>query len=202
VYKFSRWVPHDRSGKVCWLLNELNVQFEIENLEYKTAHDDPGYRQLHPLGQVPALQDLRNGVSLFESGAICLYLADQHPEGGLIPDGKRAACYQWLLYNYATMEPAIEGYWKIADTDPELTTKKELLDVEIAKVLTPIEATLDRTEFIAGNSFSLADIPLAQSIFWLRNRPVLARFPRTVAYLEKLKSRPAAQRAGLFADQE
>src|SRR4051812_33078996 len=101
MYKFSRWVPGDRSGKVCWLLNELEVPFEIENLEYKAAHNDPEYRQRHPLGQVPALTDLRSQTTLFESGAICLYLADQHPEKNLIPAAQRAQAYQWLMYNYA-----------------------------------------------------------------------------------------------------
>ncbi len=200
MYKFTRWVPQDRSGKVCWLLNELEVPYEVSDLQHKVHHDDPEYRERHPLGQVPAIEELSSGKTMFESGAICLYLADRHPDKGLIPTENRAAVYQWTFYNYATLEPVFESYWEIDAADPEIVSKKSEVDKKILKLLLPVEAALAKTEFIAGDEFTVADIPLGQSLFWLRNRPVFATLPRIAAYAEKLKARAAAQKAGLFAD--
>ncbi len=200
MYTFTRWMPQDRSGKVCWLLNELEVPFEVRDLQHKLHHDDPEYRAKHPLGQIPALEVLENGETMFESGAICLFLADRHADKGLLPEDKKAACYQWLLYNYATLEPVFESYWDIDAADPEIVSKKAEVDKKILKLLQPVEAALAKSEFIAGDEFTVADIPLGQSLFWLRNRPVLTTLPRTAAYAAKLKNRAAAQKAGLFAD--
>ena len=80
MYKLTRWSAQDRSAKVSWLLNEMNVPFEVQELEHKVHHTSSEYRRLHPLGYVPALVDLRNNRSLFEAGAICLYLAEAHGE--------------------------------------------------------------------------------------------------------------------------
>ena len=197
MYVFTRWAAHDRSGKICWLLNELNLPYEIEELEYKTAHDDPSYRQLHPLGQVPILRDLRDHVTLFESGAICLYLAEKHASK-ILPEGQRPLVLQWLFYNHATLEPAIDSYWQITDDDPQLAELKAAIDKKLEVLLAPLESALGRTEFIAGEQLTVADICLGQSLYWLRNRNLLPKFPRTQGYLEKLKARPAAVQAKLF----
>ncbi len=200
MYKFTRWVPQDRSGKVCWLLNELGVPYEVQDLEHKIHHNDVEYRKLHPLGFVPVLQDLRSKTNLFETGAICLYLAEKHPDRNFLPEAKKAACYQWLMYNYATLEPAIEPYWNIDADDPEVESKKAAIDVNLEKLLKPIEDTLAQSDYIAGDQFTVADIPVSQTIYWLRRRPVLALFPKTRSYLERMKLRPAAVKSEIFTD--
>ena len=148
MYKFSRWVPQDRSGKVCWL---LNIPFEVQNLVYEKHHADPEYLEFHPLGYIPVLYDLKNNISLFESGAICLYLADQHPEKNLFPATLKAACYQWVMYNFSTLEPIVSSYWDLSEEDPELENKKSELDKKIAILLAPIEKVLSKENFICGN---------------------------------------------------
>lgn len=104
TYSLTRWAPQDRSGKVNWLLNELAVSFEIRQLEYRVHHDHPEYRKQQPLGRVPVLEDRERGLSLFESGAISLYLADKHAVKNLLlkdSPAEHAACLQWTFYSCA-----------------------------------------------------------------------------------------------------
>lgn len=200
MYTFTRWVPQDRSGKVCWLLNELGQSYEVRNLEYKKHHDDPEYRQQHPLGAIPVLQDAKNDITMFESGAICLYLAEQHAAKGLIPLKSKASIYQWVLYNYATLEPALAQYWRFEENDPEIEKKKAAIDEKVLVLLKPIEAALQKSEYLVGDTFTVADIPIGQSIHWLRRRPIMNELPALTAYVERLRKREAAQKAELFTE--
>jgi glutathione S-transferase len=71
----------------------------------------PEYRKLHPHGKVPVLVD--ENVTIFESAAICTYLADKYSEKGLAPATGTAArgyYYQWLFYATVTLEPPVEAF--------------------------------------------------------------------------------------------
>ncbi len=203
MYKFTRWVPYDRSGKVCWLLNELDLPYEAENLDYATHRQDPEYRKIHPHGQVPALTDLREGFSMFESGAICLYLADKHSELGMLPadPANRARCYQWSLYNYAALEPVFMQYWNMDTKAPDLERRKQEIDERMLKLFAPIEEALQKSDYVAGDKFSVADVIIGNAAFWISNRPILEALPKTKIYLERIKARPAVAKSEIFCEQ-
>src|SRR5438045_243014 len=90
----------DRSAKPRWLLLELGLSFEDHRLNPKAGDlDSPEFLRLNPMGRVPVLE-IGDAV-LFESGAICLFLADLHPEGGLAPPPSsplRPEYLQWMLF--------------------------------------------------------------------------------------------------------
>jgi glutathione S-transferase len=199
MYQYSRWAPQDRSGKVGWLLNELEAPFETITLNYEKDRQHE-FVKLHPLNLVPVLSDSKNNITLFESGAICLYLADQHPEKNLLPNSLRGFCYQWIMYNFSTLEPVITQYWDLNQEDPDLDLKKSMIDKKISELLNPIERQLSKGAFICGDQFTVADIPITQSIFWLRNRPILNNYPLIADYLNRMQKRGAAIKSELFQD--
>ena len=105
LYQF----PKSRSDSIVWLLEELGVPYETKTVNIRRA-DGTGERDPanpHPHGKVPVID--HDGVVVFESPAIALYLTDAFPENGIGPvvgDPKRGAYLSWLAYYGDVMEPA------------------------------------------------------------------------------------------------
>src|ERR1700751_4697194 len=94
-----------RPIRVAWTLEELGQPYDLETMTYEQGLTDE-HRARQPLGKVPAVDDGEGYV--FESGAICLQLADLPPDAGLIPPvgtHERALVYQWVVFAPAELEP-------------------------------------------------------------------------------------------------
>ena len=92
-----------RSARCRWTLLELEVPFE--SVEVNPLEQKELLYPVHPLGRVPVLEV--EGKTLFESAAICNYLADRYPEKGLIPtpgSWERAEHDQWTFFAFTEME--------------------------------------------------------------------------------------------------
>ncbi|MCX6127734.1 MAG: glutathione S-transferase N-terminal domain-containing protein, partial [Proteobacteria bacterium] len=102
----SRWV------KPYWLLKEMEVPFEACTVTLsKGEHKQPKFLELNPFAKVPALED--GDKRLFESAAICSYLADKYQEKGLIPpvgSFERAQHEQWISFTISELEQPL---WRI-----------------------------------------------------------------------------------------
>ena len=79
------FAPNSRAGRVLWLLEELGLPYELNNMAFhpKDLKSDE-HRARHPLGRVPVLED--DGVQIWESGAIIDYILERHKNGGLKPN--------------------------------------------------------------------------------------------------------------------
>ena len=103
------FAPRTRATRPRWLLEELGVPYELVELDMsKQEHKQLPYLRIHPLGRVPALAD--GDQVIFESAAICMYLADKFPEKKLAPavgTPERGQYYQWMVYAGATLEPEV-----------------------------------------------------------------------------------------------
>ncbi len=203
AYRLTRWAPQDRSGKVNWLLRELGASFEVRQLDYSIHHNDPEYRKQQPLGRVPVLEDLERGLSLFESGAISVYLAGKHAEKNLLladSPTENAACLQWIFYSCAEVDRQVEAYWNLDEAVADFETKKAAQLKKLFAVVAPLERRLETTEWLAGPRLSAADFVVAQNLHYLRKHDFMAEFPRIQSFMSRLKSRPAAIEAGLFVE--
>lgn len=108
-----------RSARVRWTLLELGVPFE--SVEGRDVFAMPELAEIHPLSKLPALRDA--GRPLFESAAICNWLADSHPEAGLIaPSGAwaRALHDQWVAFTLSEIEAFL---WHTARTSSSCRRK-------------------------------------------------------------------------------
>ena len=89
--------PRSRSTRVLWLAEEAGAPLDVVVIAREEKSTDD-YRKMHPLGRSPAY--VEDGGPVFESAALCLHLADRHPEAGLIAEPgshERALQYQWCL---------------------------------------------------------------------------------------------------------
>jgi glutathione S-transferase len=189
------FTPRTRSTRPRWMLEELGVPYELiaVNLDAK-ENREPGYLRLHPLGQVPALVD--GDVTVFESIAICMYLADRFPDRSLAPPVSsplRGQYYQWLLFCASTIEPAI-GRWSqhggdVAEAERE---KARARFTAVADVLT---RALTTGEHMLGDPFSTVDVIVGSNLNWARRVGLLDGRDALASYVDRLLARPAARRA-------
>jgi glutathione S-transferase len=183
-----------RPVRVAWLLEEIGAPYEPISVSSEEA-GGPEHLARHPLGRVPVLE--HDGDVLFESTAICLHLADLHPEAALIAplaSPSRALVYQWALFAMTELEPAAIEVSRYSETDPERATAGS---GRLRAGAAVIERTLDGREFLVGDNLTVADI-VAGGVLALRgSRRVLAAgdLPNISAYVDRLTARPAFARA-------
>jgi glutathione S-transferase len=189
------FAPRTRSTRPRWMLEELGVPYELIAIDLDAKENrQPGYLRLHPLGQVPALVD--GDVTVFESIAICMYLADRFPDRSLAPPGSsplRGKYYQWLLFCASTIEPAI-GRWSQHGGDVA-EAEREKARARFAAAAEVLTRALTMGEHMLGDSFSTVDVIVGSNLNWARRVGLLDGHDALQSYVERLLARPAARRA-------
>lgn len=182
-----------RPVRVAWMLEELDAPYEVTRMSREEGKGDE-HRGRHPLGRVPVLED--GEQLLYESGAICMQLADTHPAAGLMPPlgtAERGLAYQWVCFAAAELEPPLFEAWMYSERDPERAAKarKRFDDATAA-----VHAQLDGAEFLVGERFTVADIMVATTLlFTVRPGFFDELSTRLKEYVGKLRERPAFSRA-------
>jgi glutathione S-transferase len=194
------YAPRTRASRVRWLLEELGAVHELDRINIQAGqHKTPEYKAMHPHGSLPAFTWTDEGVTMIESAAICLAIADKYPEKGLAPKPgtlARALYYQWIVYVPATIEPCITAFAKASqlpeDQRDHATQNDRARWNEIAAF---IEKHLSDNDYIVEDTFSVADIILSGSLNWANMYGLLEGHPTLQAYTARLRARPAFQRA-------
>ncbi len=185
--------PKTRSTRFIFLLEELGVAYTVRRVEIRKRDGAGAVDALnpHPHGKVPALDD--DGVVVFESSAIALYLTDRFPERGLGPtvtDPDRGAYLSWLAYYSGVVEPAfVSKFMNVAV--PRGTAGW----VAVEEVMPVLIDRLARGPYLLGERFSAADILYGTTFAMFAQSPLLAKSPVIDAYAERVVARPAFQRA-------
>ncbi|HWB51766.1 MAG TPA: glutathione S-transferase family protein [Stellaceae bacterium] len=185
-----------RSIRVRWTLQELGVPFEAVSVNLPIGEQrQPAFLALNPAGKVPVLQD--GEITLTESVAIVLYLAEKYPEKGFAPAGlgARAELVRWLLFTVTELEQPL---WRIT-RHSVLYPEEKRLPAEIALAredFRDMAGVLDRhmvdREFVVGDSVTVADFVLAYTLDWAQLVDLLGEFPRLEGYMLRMYDRPAA----------
>ena len=177
-----------RAGHVRWLLEELRVPYDLVRVDMAAGdHKFPEHLARHPLGKVPVLED--GQVTLFETGAICMYLADKYEEKGLAPrigHSARGPYLQWMFFASTELEPPLVQF--------QQTPTEELKEAFYARARVLAFALADR-DYLLGDGFSAADVVVGSALGWARHFGLLDPFPRLIEYGRQVGGRPAARRA-------
>jgi glutathione S-transferase len=186
------------------VLEEIGAPFALELVDRKSdAHKSAAYLALNPNGSIPVLVD--GDVVLYEAAAICLYLADKHPEANLVPPlrtPERAHCYKWLMWCTNTMQAMLIHYFypdRIVDEGDAAAARQ----VE-ARAQARVGAMLDQLDaqlashggpWMLASGYSVVDPYAFMLCRWTRGFPRPARsLPRLGPYLARMLERPAVQR--------
>lgn len=189
-------VPPTRVLRALWLLNELEIDYELVPTEPLSEEArSPAFRVLNPAGKVPVLVD--GDMVLTESAAIQLYLAEKFPESGLIPENiaDRAQMYRWIFFLVTEIEQPL---WRIARNTVIYPEERRIpADIENAtrdckEMLAVLENHMQGREYLVGDRLSVADLNAAYTLDWAREAGTLTDAPVLRAYVEKMYARPKA----------
>lgn len=182
--------------KVLWCCEEMAVEYQrIDAGGTFGVVNTPAYRNLNPNGLVPTLVD--DGFVLWESNAIVRYLAAKHGDDNLWPDDARtrADADRWMDWQITTFWPAMRPlFLELVRTPPDKRNGKAIEEsrLKTAEALGIVDAHLASHPFLAGDAFTLGDIPLGCGIWrWMAlpiERPALPNLQR---WFEALAQRPA-----------
>lgn len=192
--------------KVSIMLEECALDYDLHIVDITTGEQDSGaFRALNPNGRIPAIAD-RDGpggapLSLFESGAILLYLADK--TGRFLPAEPRARwiATQWLMWQMGGIGPNFGQAFHFLHQHPEdapadaIAYGRERYGGEVERLCRVMEGELSRHAFLAGPEYTVADIatfPWIALHKWFALD--LAAMPHLRRWYDEIRERPAVQR--------
>jgi glutathione S-transferase len=184
--------------KVLWVAQELELKFQLELFgKGFAAVDTPEYKRINPHALVPAIDD--DGCVLWESNVIVRYLCAKHGLGSLYPEplAARFAAERWMDWQQTTLNRAgRDAFWQLIRT-PAAQRDAALIERSIAAtepLFALLDAELARRPFIAGEQFTMADIPIGCEVqrFW--NLPIAhQQRPHLARWYAQLLARPATR---------
>jgi glutathione S-transferase len=182
---------------VAFLLEELRVSYERRVLDLVGGENkQPAYLAVHPHGLVPALRD--DDTVVYETAAICLYLADRYGEPRLAPEPgspDRAAYYQWAVYSVATLEPALADLWIQRQSRAGERCGLYAATSERFRSSADVLSTALAAPYLVGGRFTAADVLVGSMLVWAQAMELLDRHPRLAEYAARVAARPAFGRS-------
>ena len=163
--------PETRSMRSLWLLNELEVPFELVEMPFDLkVLRAPAYLGVHPLGRIPALRD--GAVTFFESGAICQYLCEHYDRKGLdrpIGDPERPYWLQWIHFAETMIVHAasLVQQWFFVSEAERSPAVINLESRRIGKCLDLLERELTGKDHLLPSGFSAADTSVGFSVYFV-----------------------------------
>ena len=158
MYDFYTWsTPNGR--KVSIMLEELEVPYEVHTIDItKEEQFAPEFLEISPNNKIPALVDRDKGVSLMESGAILIYLADKTNK--LMPQlsETRYQVLQWLMMQMGSVGPMLgQTHHFVRFNKGKAPYAEERYAKENARIYGVLDRRLSSHEYLAGE-YSIADI--------------------------------------------
>jgi glutathione S-transferase len=195
------YATQSRAVRPRWMLEEIGAPYELVRLNLAAGDQKkPAYLALNPNGTVPTLVD--GDLVLFESAAVCQYLADKFPDARLAPPAgtpARGLYYQWIHYAMSGLEPPAITIFVHTVHKPEAERIPQLVDearLQLGAVLAVVEKALVGRDYIVGAGLTAADVMIGSTLGWCRMMGMVDPAHAAIAaYLGRLAARPAYQRA-------
>ncbi len=183
-----------RDMRVRWALEEVGQACQVRLVSFGTMKQ-PAHLALHPFGQIPTYEE--GELTLFESGAIVLHLAQHH--AGLLPDdaNARARAIMWMFAALNTVEPPILDLQTarfLEGDKPWAAERLPLIKNRIRNRLGQLAVRLGDADWLDG-AFSAGDLMMVHTLLRLKPSGMLAEYPRLAAYVARGEARPAYKRA-------
>ncbi|KJK05695.1 MULTISPECIES: glutathione S-transferase family protein [Pseudomonas] len=182
--------------KITIALEELGLPYVLKHVRIEQGeHRHPDFLKLNPHGRIPVLVDEDTGVTLFESAAILMYLAEK--TGRLLPDNlvMRWSAITWLMFHASSMGPLLGQRVQYEIFDTSHSDVGERFRRLTEEAFTTLDNHLKDNFWLAGPEYSIADIA---TFGWMHIAHIInfdfSRFSRLSAWHDRVSQRPAVQR--------
>ncbi|MFC6643691.1 MULTISPECIES: glutathione S-transferase family protein [Sulfitobacter] len=182
--------------KVSILLEELGIDYNVHPINIsKDEQHSPDFLKISPNNKIPAIVDHDTGVSLMESGAIMVYLAEKY--GRFLPEGQaaRAEVMQWLMWQMGGFGPMAGQAHHFLHFNPgKAAYAEERFGAEVKRLYGVLDKQLEGRDHICGE-YSIADMacwPWVSRYEW--QQIDLADYPNVRAWYQRLRARDAVQK--------
>lgn len=195
--------PQTRSMRTLWLLNELDVEFQVHLHAFDKSLRDPAYLSLSPAGRVPALEI--DGERMFETGAITEYLCERFSPDRM---GRSVGCpdrMAWLVWVHfsetLSQHTAALTQQHVALREDAMRSPivMKLEAARVAKCYDAIEARLstpvENRDYLLTSGFSAADISVGQAVYMSRFFVTLDQHPAVAEWYARITERAGFQQA-------
>jgi glutathione S-transferase len=196
--------PGNASMAPHMLLREIGKPFALSLVDRaNNAHKSAAYLKLNPNGSIPVLVD--GELVLYETAAICMHLADSHPEAGLAPapgTPERAQFYKWMVWLTNTLQARLMHYFypeRLLDGagDEVIKALRAKAEADIGAMLVQLDAQVGASggPWLLGEDFSAADAMAFMLCRWTRgfaSKPA-REYTHLAGYVQRMLARPAVQ---------
>lgn len=183
--------------KISILLEELNVNYNLIPINI-TKNDQfaDDFLKISPNNKIPAIFDHENKISLMESGAIMIYLAEKYKNFIPTPYLERIKCFEWLNFQTGSQGPMLgqaHHFLKFNKGKSEYAEERYLNEAE--RLYKVINIQLEKNEYLAGNEYTIADIaawPWISRFEW--HRVDIKKYKYVSKWYTKISNRKAVQK--------
>ena len=186
--------PMSRGQIARWALHEAGASYEQVLVDW--AAKPAAFIAANPMGKVPTIvHHSETGERVVtECAAICAYLAETHPEAGLLPsDAELADYYRWMFFAAGPVEQAIVGRsmgWEVPEGREGMVGFGSF-----ERVLDTLDGHFSDHAYVCGPRFTMADVYVGSQIDWGLTFGSIPPRESFVAYAERLQARTAYKAA-------
>ena len=192
---FYTWTtPNGR--KVSILLEELGIDYEVHSINITQGdQNSPAFLKISPNNKIPAIIDRDNGMSLMESGAILVYLAEKY--GKFLPKDRiaRAKVNEWLMWQMGGFGPILGQAHHFLHFNPGKSDyAEERFRSEVARLYAVLDRRLEGRDYICDD-YSIVDMacwPWVSRYEWQQVN--LTAYPNVRSWYQRLLARDTVQK--------
>ena len=183
--------------KVSIMLEECGLPYRIIPIDITSGEQHAAeFMEISPGSKIPAIVDHDDDITLMESGAILIFLADKTGKFLWTHREKRARTIEWLMYQMGNIGPMLGQAHHFVKFNPDVSEyATERYRNEAIRLYSVLDKRLQESPYLAGSEYSIADIatwPWISRFEW--QEIDLAKFPNVCRWYEEIAKRPAVQR--------
>lgn len=186
--------------KVAILLEELGLSYRFRHVDvFRAAQFEPEFLSLNPNGKVPVIVDhgaAGGPVTIFESGAILIFLAEKYGRFLPVEGAKRAEVMQWLMIQTCNFGPMLGqlNHFLFVETQGS-DYARDRYRREARRLYRLLDERLSERSFLAAGEYSIADIATYPwAVYLERHELVPADYPHLTAWCARIGERAAVQK--------
>jgi GST-like protein len=190
-YTFATW----NGKRVAIMLEETGLEYQVHKVDLmKGEHKQADFLGINPSGRIPTIvdNDEGNGLIVTQSAAILVYLAEK--SGLFLPQETvaRARVMEWLFFHATDISPTMfDSFFLTKRCEPNQLEAAKFLDQRIFELYKNFDDQLANNEFIAGDSYSIADMAIFPT---LNNEALFERYAHLKRWHAQVGERAAVQR--------